>query len=67
MQQFSTIRQAATRLAVSPATIRRLIEMAELPAIRVGRCVRLCETAIDALIRRKYTARISSTSAGDMP
>lgn len=55
--QLNTIRQAATRLAVSTVTIRRLIEMAELPAVRVGRCVRLREDDVEALIRRGYTKR----------
>jgi excisionase family DNA binding protein len=53
--QLNTIRQAANRLAVSPATIRRLIEVAELRTVRVGRCVRLREDDLEALVRRGYT------------
>ncbi len=30
---------------------------AELPVVRVGRCVRLREDDVDALIRRGYTGR----------
>ncbi len=33
--QLNTIRQAATRLSVSTATIRRLVEKAALPVVRV--------------------------------
>lgn len=53
--QLNTIRQAATRLSVSTATIRRLIEKAVLPTIRVGRCVRLREDDVEALIRHGCT------------
>jgi excisionase family DNA binding protein len=35
--------------------VRKLIEKTELPAVRVGRCVRLREDDVDALIRRGYT------------
>jgi len=57
--QLNTIRHTATRLSVSAATIRRLIERAELPVVRVGRCVRLREDDVDALIRRGYTGKRS--------
>lgn len=50
--QLNTIGQAADRLAVSSATIRRLIATAELPIVRVGRCVRLREEDVQALIER---------------
>jgi excisionase family DNA binding protein len=55
--RLNTIRQAATRLAVSTATVRRLIEKAELPAVRVGRCLRLREDDVEAMIRRGYSGR----------
>ena len=58
--QLHTIRQAATRLAVSTTTIRRLIKMTELPAIRIGRCVRLREEDVEALIRRDRIGRSSN-------
>jgi excisionase family DNA binding protein len=50
--RLNTIRQAATRLAVSTSTVRRLIEKAELPTVRVGRCLRLREDDVEAMIRR---------------
>jgi excisionase family DNA binding protein len=61
--RLNTIRQAAARLAVSTATIRRLIEKAELPAVRVGRCLRLREDDVDALVRRGYTGKCETNSA----
>ena len=53
--QLLTINQAASRCAVSSRMIRKLIEKTDLPAVRVGRCVRLREDDVDALIRRGYT------------
>lgn len=58
--QLSTIGQVADRLAVSSATIRRLIAMAKLPIVRVGRCVRLREEDVQALIRRGCTGGTSN-------
>ncbi len=55
--QLSTIRQAAARLAVSTATIRRLIESAELPSARLGRCVRLRQSDIEGLMRHGHAAK----------
>lgn len=42
--------QAADRLAVSVRTIARLIERGELPAVRVGRAVRVRSSDVDTLI-----------------
>lgn len=55
--QLITIPQAASRCAVSTRMIRKLIEKAELPVVRVGRCVRLRVDDIEALVRRGYTGR----------
>lgn len=49
--QLYTLGQVAQRLAVSKATIRRLIALAELPTVRVGRCIRLSEDDVQCLIR----------------
>lgn len=47
-----TIGEAARRLAVSPMTIRRLIERGELKRIALGRSVRVPARSIDDLIER---------------
>jgi excisionase family DNA binding protein len=52
--QLLTIRQAASRCALSPRMIRKLITMTKLPAVRIGRCVRLREDDLEALIRAGY-------------
>ena len=55
--QLVTVLQAANRCAVSPRMIRKLIATNELPSVRVGRCVRLREDDVEALLRRGYTGR----------
>jgi excisionase family DNA binding protein len=46
------IREAAARLAVSPWTVRRLIDRAELRGVRVGRRVLVSEAEIMRVIRQ---------------
>ena len=46
-----SIREAAERLAISTATIRRWVAQRRLPAVRLGRAVRIRESDIVALIR----------------
>lgn len=36
-----SVREAAARLAVSPATVRRWIAGGEMPALRIGNSVRI--------------------------
>jgi excisionase family DNA binding protein len=52
--QLITIQQAANRCAISARMIRKIIRKKELPMVRVGRCVRIREDDVDALIRRGY-------------
>jgi excisionase family DNA binding protein len=54
-----TVSQAATKCAISSRMIRKLITMRELPAVRVGRCVRLRDDDVEALIRRGYSGQSS--------
>lgn len=41
MAQLATVQEAAERLAVHPMTVRRLIERGQMPAVRVGRAIRI--------------------------
>ncbi len=50
MTQLVTVPQAADRLKVSPATIRKWIFYRRLPFVKVGRSVRLREADVEALI-----------------
>ena len=44
--QLLTVEDAAIRLSVSTKSIRRWIEAGELPAVRLGRAVRIEEVAV---------------------
>lgn len=55
--QLITIPQAASKCSVSIRMIRKLIDSTELPVVRMGRCVRLREDDLDALVRRGYTGQ----------
>lgn len=44
--QLLTVEDAAIRLSVSTKSIRRWIEAGELPAVRLGRAVRVEEAAV---------------------
>jgi len=46
-----TVVEAAERLALQPATIRKLIFQRRLPVVKLGRSVRLRDEDIEALIR----------------
>jgi excisionase family DNA binding protein len=52
-----TIRDAARRLAVSPMTIRRMLERGDLARITIGRSVRVLARSVDELAERGGVAR----------
>jgi excisionase family DNA binding protein len=45
-----TVAAAAQRLGLHEASVRRMIARGELPAVRVGRLLRVSPAAIDALV-----------------
>lgn len=46
-----TIAQAATQLALAPATIRKWIALHHIPVVRLGRAVRLRRADVEAIAR----------------
>jgi excisionase family DNA binding protein len=50
--QLITVLQAASRCAVTPRMIRKLIAKTELPVVRIGRCVRVRLEDLEAFLRR---------------
>ena len=51
-EQLLTVTEAAERLALRPATVRKMLYERRLPRVRVGRrAVRIRESDIEALIR----------------
>ena len=54
MSQLLSVFQAADRLALKPATIRKMIYQRRLPIVRIGRAVRVKETDVELLIVEGY-------------
>ncbi len=51
-EQLLTVTEAAERLALKPATVRKMLYQRRLPRVRVGRrAVRARESDVEALIR----------------
>lgn len=51
---YLSVAECAELLAVEHKTVRRLIERGELPALRVGRVLRIDPAALDALAYRPH-------------
>ena len=58
MQLISTAR-VAEKLSVSGRTVRNLLKAGELPALRVGRCLRFREEDVDAFIGRRCATNLA--------
>ncbi len=52
MDQLLTVKEAAQRLACTEAAIRKWLYQRRLPAVKVGRLIRLRETDLEAMIAR---------------
>lgn len=50
-ERLLTVPEAAERLALAPATLRKWLYLRRLNCVRVGRAVRIRESDVDALIR----------------
>ena len=53
--RFLTVAEVASLLRVSNMTVYRLIQAAELPAVRVGKSYRIREDDIDKYLADRYT------------
>jgi len=53
-RQLLTVAQAANRLGLKPATIRRRILERKIPYVKLGRAVRIPVEAIDEMIASCY-------------
>ena len=65
--ELLTIQETAQMLKVNPITVRRYIESGRLPAVRVGRGVRVRKEAVDQLIEEvvpKKAARAAPVPKG---
>jgi excisionase family DNA binding protein len=60
MDQLLTVKEAAERLACTEAAIRKWLYQRRLPAVKVGRLVRLRETDLEAVIARGVRPHIGA-------
>ena len=54
-EKLLTIPEAAERLALAPATLRKWLYLRRLPCVRLGRAVRLRESDVEAIVRAGFT------------
>jgi excisionase family DNA binding protein len=52
--RFLTVAEVATLMRVSKMTVYRLVNAATLPAVRVGRSVRVPEQAVHSYLQHSY-------------
>ena len=55
--QLLTTEQAAQRLAVTEAAVRKWISQGRLPAVRLGRCVRLRLADVELVVTQGLRPR----------
>jgi excisionase family DNA binding protein len=69
-EELLTVDEIATTLKMNPQTIRNRIDGAYLPAIRIGRRVRVKRSDFDALLEASYTGTKQPPAGiwdGDVP
>ncbi len=57
MDEFLTVNEVAATLKLNPQTVRNWIDAGTLPAVRVGRRVRVKREDFERLVTAGYTAR----------
>jgi excisionase family DNA binding protein len=62
--EFMTVAEVATALKINQQTIRNWIDSGYLPAIRIGRRVRIKRSDFDALLEASYTGKAQPKSDG---
>ncbi len=66
VDEFLTVAEVAEMLKLNQQTVRNWIEQGSLPALRVGRRVRIRRSDFDRVLERGYTSGPHS-AAGDVP
>lgn len=66
--EFMTVAEVAAILKLNQQTVRNWIDAGTLPAVRIGRRVRIKRADFDQLVERGYNARPSAgVWDGDVP
>jgi excisionase family DNA binding protein len=64
---FLTVAEVAELLKLNQQTVRNWIDQGSLPALRVGRRVRIRSSDLNRLLEEGYTAGARRSSRGDGP
>jgi excisionase family DNA binding protein len=64
-ESFLTVAEVAEMLKLNQQTVRNWIDQGSLPAVRIGRRVRIRQTDLDRLLEEGSTGQ--SASAGESP
>ena len=62
--EFLTVAQIAERLKLNPQTLRNWIERGDLPAVRIGRRVRVRRSDLERVLTEGQTARSAPEPQG---
>jgi excisionase family DNA binding protein len=62
-ESFLTVAEVAETLKLNPQTVRNWIDQGSLPALRVGRRVRIRRSDFDRLLAESYTAGAPAAGA----
>jgi excisionase family DNA binding protein len=62
--EFLTVADVAELLKLNQQTVRNWIDRGDLPAVRIGRRVRIRRSELEAMIDRGYTRGQTQTGAG---
>jgi excisionase family DNA binding protein len=67
LDEFLTVADVAEMLKLNPQTVRNWIDQGTLPALRVGRRVRIKRSDLERLLAEGYTAGPASTGEDPGP
>jgi excisionase family DNA binding protein len=66
-EEFLTVAEVAEKLKLNQQTVRNWIDQGSLPALRVGRRVRIKRSDFDRILEQGYSGRGAPTAASPGP
>lgn len=65
--EFLTVAEIAERLKLNPQTLRNWIDRGDLPAVRIGRRVRVRRTDLERILAQGQTSRPAAEASAQGP
>jgi excisionase family DNA binding protein len=59
-EEYLTVAEIAERLKLNPQTLRNWIDQGQLPAVRIGRRVRIRRSDFERLVQEGYSGRTNA-------